>query len=246
MREIIATRNHKLICREGDRLLKIFDGSYSPASILNEAINQVRVAETGLGIPKFYAVTMSGETSAIEMEYIEGRTFSELFKEYPDRRAELMERFVRIQRDIHGRKHLLLTKYTDKLKRKILSSELAASTRYDLSMRLDGMRPHTHVLHGDYFPNNVILTADGTPYIVDWAHASRGNATADGAKTYLLFRLEGMDELAEEYIAVFCRMAGVTRAYVNEWIPLIAAAQLGAATDPVRREMLLKWVSEDR
>ena len=44
---------------------------------------------------------------------------------------------------------------------------------------------------------------------------------------------------------VFCRISGATRAYVVEWIPLIAAAQLGAAEDPVRRAMLMKWTYEE-
>lgn len=245
LKEVIARRNHKIIYRDGDKLVKLFDESYAQSSILNEAINQVRVAETGLNIPKFHAVTVIDGKSAIVMEYIEGRTFTDLFRSYPERQAELLTFFVSIQREIHARKHLLLTKYVDKLKRKILNSRLDASTRYDLSMRLDGMRPHTHVLHGDFFPSNVLLTPNGVPYILDWSHASQGNATADAAKSYLLFRLEGMNEFAEAYIAEFCRQAGVTRAYVNEWIPLIAAAQLLYQNDPVRREMLVKWTSEE-
>lgn len=242
---VIAARNHKVIYRDGDTVVKLFDESYAQSSILNEAINQVRVAETGLNIPKFYGITVIDGKSAILMEYVEGKTFSRLFRDHPEKRGELLEQFVRIQRDVHSRKHLLLTKYVDKLKRKILSSELDASTRYDLSMRLDGMRPHTHVLHGDFFPNNILLTRDGTPYILDWSHASQGNATADAAKSYLLFLLEGMHDLAEDYISVFCAQAGVTRHYVDEWLPLIAAAQLNAATDPARRELLLKLTSEE-
>lgn len=244
MRETIAIRNHKIIYREGDLLIKTFDGSYSQSGILNEAINQVRVAETGLNIPRFHAVTVEDGKSSIVMDYIEGKTFTRLFREYPTRREELLQKFVSIQRDVHSRKHLLLTKYVDKLKRKILSSELDASTRYDLSMRLDGMRPHTHVLHGDFFPSNVILTEDGTAYILDWAHASQGNATADAAKSYLLFLMEGWGEFAEAYLREFCLQAGVTREYVGEWIPLVAAAQLNAADDPARREILLRMTEE--
>ena len=244
MREIIARRNHKLIYREGDTLVKLFDACYSQSEILNEAINQVRMAETGLNVPRFHAVTVIDGRSAIVMDYVAGETFHSLLCAHPERRAELLRRFVGIQRDIHSRKHLLLTKYVDKLKRKILSSVLDASTRYDLSMRLDAMRPHTHVLHGDFTPGNVLITASGEPCILDCSHASQGNATADAAKSYLLLRMEGEDELAEAYIAEFCRQANVARAYVNEWIPLIAAAQLGRA-EGAQREMLLAWTAEE-
>ncbi len=243
--EIIARRNHKLIYRDGDTLVKRFDESYARSEILNEAINQVRMAEAGLNVPRIHAVTVIDGGSAIVMDFVEGKTFWELFCAEPENQAELMRRFVGIQRDIHSRKHLLLTKYVDKLKRKILSSDLDASTRYDLSMRLDAMRPHTHVLHGDFIPSNVLITPSGVPCILDCSHASQGNATADAVKSYLLFRMEGLDDFAEAYIAEFCLQANVTRAYVNEWIPLIAAAQLVRTEDGKRREMLLAWTTEE-
>lgn len=241
MENIIAKRKDKLVYRDGDKLIKLFDENYSKSDILNEAINQARVAETGLNIPRFREVTVIDGKSAIVMDFIEGDTLAALMQEHPARRGEYLDKFVDIQRDIHARKHLLLTKYNDKLKRKILNSNLDASTRYDLSMRLDGMPRHTHICHGDFIPSNVIITRDGTPFILDWSHASQGNATADVTKSYLLFRLSGAEEFAEEYLSRFLARAGGSEDYVREWIPLIAAAQISANTDPVRREQLLKW-----
>ncbi len=243
--QILAKRKNKVVYRDGDKLVKVFDESYSKSDILNEAINQARVAETGLNIPRFREVTVIDGKSAIVSDYIEGETFSRLFERYPDDRKRLLSLFVSIQRDVHAHKHLLLTKYIDKLKMKILQTDLDASTRYDLSMRLDGMRRHTHICHGDFIPSNVIMTADGTPYIIDWSHASQGNSTADGTKSYLLFRMMGADAFAEDYLDEFLTQVAGTREYAREWIPLIAAAQLAKTTDPARREMLLKWTYEE-
>ena len=243
-RKILVTRKDKTIYRDGDKLVKVFDESYSKSNILNEALCQARAAETGLHVPKIHEITVIDGKSAIVMDFIEGKTLAELMREHPERRAEDLELFVRVQRDVHSRKHLLLTTYSDKLKMKILQSDLAASTRYDLSMRLDGMRRHTHVLHGDFIPSNVILTADGTPFIVDWSHASQGNSTADAAKSYLIFKSEGLDELAEAYCEEFCKQANVERSYFREWIPLIAAAQLVRANTGERRKQLIGWIEE--
>ncbi len=245
LREVIAKRKDKVIYRDGDKLIKLFDASYSQSDILNEATNQARVAETGLNIPRFYEVTAIEGKPAIVMEYVEGETYDSLIRRYPEKRGELLREFVSIQRDVHSRKHLLLTKYIDKLKMKILGSELDASTRYDLSMRLDGMRRHTHVCHGDFIPSNVILSKGGVPYILDWSHASQGNATADATKSYLLLRMAGADRFAEEYAEEFCTQAGVTRSYMREWIPLIAAAQLVKTDDPARKEFLLRCTYEE-
>ena len=49
---IIAVRNNKTVYRDGDRCLKVFNEGYSKADVLNEALNQARIEETGLNIPK--------------------------------------------------------------------------------------------------------------------------------------------------------------------------------------------------
>ena len=49
---VIAVRNAKTIYRDGENCIKVFDADYSKADILNEALNQARVEETGLNIPK--------------------------------------------------------------------------------------------------------------------------------------------------------------------------------------------------
>ena len=49
---MIAVRTGKTVYRDGETVLKVFDSDYSKADILNEALNQARIEETGLNIPK--------------------------------------------------------------------------------------------------------------------------------------------------------------------------------------------------
>ena len=245
MRTTIVERGDKIIYRDGDKLIKLFGESYSKSNILNEALGQARVAEIGLNVPKIHEVTVIGGKSAIVMDFIEGETLEELLNKHPEKEEEFLSLFVKTQREIHAKKHLLLTKYADKLRMKILQSDLSASTRYDLAMRLDGMRRHTHVLHGDFILSNVIIKKDGTPFVVDWSHASQGNSTADGAKSYLMLKTYGYDELAEEYRSEFCRqVVNIDEPYFDEWLPLICAAQLIRAATPERRKFLMHYVEE--
>lgn len=240
----IVERKNKKIYRDGDKLIKLFDESYSKSDILNEALNQARVAETGLNIPRIHEITVIDGKSAIIMDYIEGDTLEQLLKKFPEKSDEFLSLFVRVQKEIHSKKHLLLTKFSDKLKMKILQSELSASTRYDLSMRLDSMPRHTHVCHGDYNMSNVIIDRNGEPHIIDWSHASQGNATADGVKSFFLFIFEGEKELAEKYMQLYCEQTNVTEPYFREWMPFIAAAQLIRSSDSERKKQLMKWVEE--
>ena len=65
---VIAVRNNKTIYRDGDRAIKIFNEEYSKADVLNEALNQARIEETGLNIPGVLEVTMIDGKWAIASE----------------------------------------------------------------------------------------------------------------------------------------------------------------------------------
>ena len=51
--QIIAQRKSKLIYRDGDKLYKTFDESFSKSNVLNESLNHARIEETGLNIREF-------------------------------------------------------------------------------------------------------------------------------------------------------------------------------------------------
>ena len=55
--KIIAVRTSKTVYRDGDTVIKVFDENYSKADVLNEALNQARIEETGLNIPKILEVS---------------------------------------------------------------------------------------------------------------------------------------------------------------------------------------------
>ena len=239
---IIAVRTGKTIYRDGDRVIKVFDSDYSKADILNEALNQARIEETGLAIPKVLEVTMIDGKWAIITEYIEGKTMAELMKENPDKFDEYLDQFVDLQLLVHSKKAPLLNKLKDKMNRKISQADLDATTRYDLHTRLEGMPKHNKVCHGDFRPSNVIISEDGTPYVIDWSHATQGNASADAARTYLCFWLKGDLEDAEKYLNLFCELSGTDKRYVQKWMPIVAASQ-SVKGNAHEREFLLSWAN---
>lgn len=239
---IIAVRNTKTIYRDGDRVIKVFSEDYSKADVLNEALNQARIEETGLNIPKIREVTMIDGKWAIVSDYIKGKTLAAIMEEDPDNLDKYLELFVSLQLEVQGKTSPLLTKLKDKMNRKICIADIDATTRYDLHTRLEGMPKHNKVCHGDFNPTNIIIAEDGTPYILDWAHATQGNASADAARTYLLFSLAGDTGLAEKYLDLFCEKSGTAKQYVQKWLPIVAASQ-SVKGNEAEREMLLKWAS---
>ena len=238
---VIAVRNNKTIYRDGDRCLKVFNEDYSKADVLNEALNQARIEETGLNIPKILEVTMVEGKWAIVSEFIKGKTLSQLMEEDEEKKDEYLELLVDLQLIVHSKKSPLLNKLKDKMNRKISATELDATARYDLHTRLEGMPKHNKVCHGDFNPSNIIITSNGTPYIIDWAHATQGNASADVARTYLLFCLEGKAEGAKKYLDLFCNKSNTAKQYVQKWMPIVAASQSVKGNEH-EREFLLSWV----
>ena len=239
--KIVAERPGKKIFREGDKLVKLFDKGYSKADILNEALNHARVEETDLNIPKIQAVSVVDGCWSITMDYIEGPTLEQLMEKNPEKMDEYLELFVDVQMNIQSKRVPLLNMLIEKMNRKISAADLDATTRYELHTRLNGMKKHIKLCHGDFNPSNIIIAEDGTPYIIDWAHATQGNAAADVARSYLLFYLQGKEDVAEKYLKLFCKKSDTAIQYVQKWIPIVAASRLVKAPED-EKAFLKRWI----
>lgn len=223
---LILKREYKEVYRCGDEIVKVFETTHPKANIFNEALNTARVEETGLPIPKVKSVQEIDGKWALAVEYKEGKTLEQLMEEAPENAEAYMEQFVDLQLEMHSHRSPKLKKLKDKLARQINSlREVDATTRYELLTRLESMPKHDKLCHGDFNPSNVIVNEEGKMSIVDWAHATQGNASADAAMTYLQFAVKD-EKTAELYLRLFCKKSDTARQYVQQWIPIVAAAQL--------------------
>ncbi len=240
-KQMIFSRPDKQIFHDGDKLVKLFDENYSKADILNEALNHARVEETDLNVPKIRSIEVVDGKWAIILDYIEGTTLQTLMDEHPEKEDEYLGLFVDLQMTVLAKKVPMLNKLQDKMQRKISAAKLDASTRYELHTRLDSMPKHAHLCHGDFNPTNIIIKSDGTPYIIDWAHATQGNSSADVARSYLLFYLAGKSGLGDKYLKQYCKKSDTAIQYVQRWIPIVAASRLSKAK-PEEDEFLRRWI----
>lgn len=239
---ILVERAHKTVYKENNLVVKEFDENYPKSDVLNEALNQARVEETGLEIPKIMGVTNDKGKWSIHVEAVEGKTLEELMKENPSKVDEYLNEFVDLQLEVQSKKSPLLNKCKDKMVGRIesLSGTISATVRYELRTRLEGMPKHNKVLHGDFEPANIIIDQQQKAHIIDWAHATQGNASADAATTYLIFTLK-YPELAEKYLELFCEKTDTAKQYVQKWLPIVAASRLAKAI-PEEKEILEKWI----
>ena len=240
--KVIAVRNNKTVYQDGDRCIKVFNEGFSKADVLNEALNIARIEETDLPIPKLLEVTMIDGKWAIAYEYIKVETLAQLMEKNPDKKDEYLELFVDLQLTVQSKTSPLLNKLKDKMNRKISEAQLDATTRYELHTRLEGMPKHNKVCHGDFNPSNIVISEDNKPYILDWSHVTQGNASADAARSYLLFCLGGDEDSAKKYLDLFCKKSDTAKQYVQKWMPIVAASQSVKGNEK-EREFLLGWVN---
>ena len=86
----------------------------------------------------------------------------------------------------------------------------------------------------------MIVGKTGKMTVIDWAHATQGNASADAAMTYLLVALKDQKK-ADLYLKLFCKKSDTAKQYVQQWLPIVAAAQLSKENE-MEKEFLMKWI----
>lgn len=240
----IVERKTKTVYKDNDKTIKLFIENYSKADILNEALNQARVEEgTELNVPKLLEVTKIDNRWALVSEHIEGTPLDKLMSEHPEKEGEYLNLFVDIQMKILSNTVTLLNRTKDKFRRKLNDAKnIDDNTKYELLQRLEGMKNHTKLCHGDFNPSNIIIKDNGEAYVIDWAHVTQGNASADAAKTFLIFSIEGKSELAEKYINLFSEKTGIEKSNIQRWIPIVAATQMSKGKEE-EQEFLSKWIN---
>lgn len=240
-KKTIYKSQYKEVYVEGGNIVKLFDGSFPTANILNEALNQARVEETDLNVPKIEEVSKIDGKWAIVMQYVEGKTVAQLMAENPEKTDEYLDLMVDLQVDMHSKRVPLLPRLKDKMQNKIAQTSFNDTVKYELQMRIESMPKHLKLCHGDFNPDNIIITAEGKAYLIDWSHATQGNASCDVARTYLMFCLQDKQDLAEKYLDKFCAKTGTAKTYVQRLLPVVAASQ-SVKGKPEYEALLAKWV----
>ena len=231
-----------MVYRGGNLVYKVFDRSFPKADILNEALNQARIEETGLPIPGISKCKRDGTGRMDHCSGIYQRKDHGAADEGGAGEPESVFRTVcRSAPPCSQQAVTALNKLREKLDRQISTCEaLSPNTRFIIRGRLDSMPKHACVLHGDFNPGNIIVSEDGTchPGLVS---CDAGNASADATNTYLL-TLEDA-ETADQYSETLLQKESKTaKHYVQQWLS-IAAASRKTKGIPEEEKLLNHWLN---
>lgn len=238
---LISSSDTVDVYRCGDKAVKLFKVDRPKTQALYESLTHARVEATGLPVPIIHEVSVIDGRWAITMDLIEGKTLAEIIDENPQNIEKYVNDMVDLQLQVHAKQVPKLSKLKDKLARQINSVDwLDDAVKFEMLSRLESMPKHSKLCHGNFTPANIILNEKGT-YIVDWVAARQGNASADVARSYLLLSLD-YPEMAELYLDTFCKKTNTSKKYVQDWLPIVAAAEL-SENRKNEKDLLLKWVN---
>ena len=242
--QIIAKTKTKLIFREDNRVVKEFNMLFSKSHVLNEALNHSMVEESGLNVPKLIDVKLEGDKRSITMEYVQGKTLESMMKKDAKNINQYIDFMVDVEIEMHSKKIEGLKKLKAKYGDKICKSPYDATTRYELFRLLEKLPTHDKLCHGDFNPSNIMVDDSGNYVILDWSHATQGNASADAALTYLQFILNDKRDIAETYIETFCKKSDTAVQYVKKWLPIVAAVTAINVESEEKKAILDGFVKE--
>lgn len=237
---IIAIRTDKIVYRDGNTVLKVFDPSYSTADIFNEALNQARIEETGFPVPKIMEILKLDGKWAIRREFAEGITLERLMLEKSEDRERNLDLFTDVQREIFALKAKQLNRQKYKLAQRISRAPIPEDTRERLLESLFTLPDGSATLHGDFIPSNLVLLSGGGYCVLDWTHVTEGNEHEDVARTYLQLMRRFDEATAERYLALYLGKSGARRADVFAWMASATVALLALCRPSERGFYLAK------
>jgi uncharacterized protein (TIGR02172 family) len=239
-----------------DRILKLFLRDFPYNSVENEFRNTVHINQAGIAAPKAFEKVFREGRHGIIFERIWGVSLlSEIFNE-PRRIDEFSVLMAQQHSKIHARDGKGLPSFVDSLYSEISRAELLSSSRKsELLDRLSKLETSESVCHGDFHPDNIILTVKGI-VVIDWMTASCGNPATDVARTSIILShsrpvdeelleripnaLEIRDRFHSVYLDHYIRLSGISKTEIDYWKPIVAAARLNENLPTLEKQALLE------
>ncbi len=173
-------------------------------------------------------------------ERVHGVTMAENFKRSPWKIFRYARRMAQLQAGMHSAAiQTDLPQQRLRLAQRISSSAaLPGPVRARALDVLQSLPDGNQVCHGDFHPENILLTRRGE-VVIDWVDATRGNPLADLARTSILLLGAAETALSDNlllrsfvhlfhgaYLRQYFRLRPGGQDEHQHWLPVVAAARL--------------------
>ena len=218
------------------RAIKLFLEEDSEEDAQLEAQVTNAALECGIVVPRVWEVVNVGDRVGIVMERIEGESMLKWGTAFPWRIYTGAKMMARMHADMHSRSSDEMPDLRDKLRSGVENVEHVSDEVKSLALeRLAGLPDGNSICHGDFHPDNVMMSKAG-PVTIDWSDGARGHPSGDVARTVVLVEsgvpLVGAVRMAvvgaarkiflSIYLKEYFRITGMTWEEVSPWLLPVA------------------------
>jgi uncharacterized protein (TIGR02172 family) len=212
---------------EPGRVVKLFHPARPEAKVELECRVARAVHAAGLPAPAVFDLLEIDGRRGMVMEHVEGVS---LFKQVQARPWKLPGA-VRQLAELHAKIHQHSAPAELPSQREWIvagieaAADLSTNEKRQAQRCLADLPDGTTLCHGDFHPENVILTPRG-PLIIDWSRATRGHPLCDVACTCRLFQTAQMPAWAPSHMHLLARLGRsyVVRTYRAHYLKLHRAS----------------------
>ena len=256
-----------------EQVLKLFYDWFGLENVEHEARITRAVHESGLPVPAVGEIIRVNDRYGLEYQRVYGNTMFKMMQRRPWNIFRYGWRMAELQAALHTLTiPVQLPSQRQMLENNIAHARaLTAPLRSKVLAALEAMPDGDWLCHGDFSPNNILITEKGE-MIIDWFRASGGNPLADLARTtnlfigftgtrqiqrpFLTFGSTTTNKIENTLFQDFCRICYPR--YVNyyfrlrpggeaeyrRWLPIVAAARL-SDNIPELEKMLIDQVERN-
>jgi aminoglycoside phosphotransferase (APT) family kinase protein len=234
-------------------VVKLFFPDASERAVDRETSVAAALVAAGVPAPAYLGPVDVGGRRGLVFERVQGVSMLETVGRQPWRTVSLALLLAELHAAVH-RGTADLEPQRDFLRRHIGRAAVPETVRERALAAVDRLPVGDRVCHGDFHPDNVVLTATG-PVVLDWANATLGAPVGDVARTLLLFRDGALpDEVpapkralfqairrlaAAVYLRRYARLTGLRTEELSPWrLPLVVARLAENVPDVERRRFL--------
>jgi Ser/Thr protein kinase RdoA (MazF antagonist) len=228
-------------------VLKLYHPGWPTALIEQEARISHVVAETGLPVPAVgELVTVQGRLGIVFWR-VSGPTLVQYFTAKPWTVMASVRRFTDLHLAMHTQTIRDLPSQREALRRQITEADVTAPVRQAALQQLDVLPDGQMLCHGDYHPENVLMTQGG-PIIIDWMTATSGHPYADVARTALLLQMGELPHAPMSRWLLASARVVVHSAYLRHYVrhSAVRGEEMAAWRLPIMVARLSDGIAEER
>jgi len=236
-----------------EQVLKLYRPGWNRRMVEFEQRQALASQQTGYRVPLVGEIIEIDGRAGILYQRVEGQTMLSKIIEKPWRYPQFTRQMTDLHLEMHARQAQDLEPITQRLAGKIQAVQaFDEASKTALLKHLFSLPQDTRLLHGDFHPDNILLTANG-PVIIDWIDAALGHPLADVARTTIIgsfgippeerFGRLIFSTMVRLYLKRYFRISPYPRNELDAWLLPVAAGRLSEEI-PHETDPLLRYVKK--